>query len=131
MKIFPESFKQKMNELLKGEATAFFESQENPPPISLRLHQKVEWCEAGIYLSSRPVFTYDPLFHAGAYYVEEAGSMLLEKLLTPILEKNKNLRILDLCAAPGGKSTHVLSLMNGEGILVSNETIPLRNKILR
>ena len=143
MKIFPESFKQKMNELLKGEATAFFESQEIPPPISLRLHpnknnstifpeaQKVEWCEAGIYLSSRPVFTYDPLFHAGAYYVQEAGSMLLEKLLTPILEKNKNLRILDLCAAPGGKSTHVLSLMNGEGILVSNETIPLRNKILR
>lgn len=143
MKIFPESFKQKMNELLKEEAIAFFESQENPPPISLRLHprknnstifpdaQKVEWCQEGIYLSSRPVFTYDPFFHAGSYYVQEAGSMLLEKFLTPILEKNKNLKILDLCAAPGGKSTHVLSLMNGDGILVSNETIPLRNKILR
>ena len=143
MKIFPESFKQKMQDLLSEEASAFFESQENSPPISLRTHpskknatlfpdaQKVNWCHEGIYLSTRPVFTYDPLFHAGAYYVQEAGSMLLEKFLIPILEKNKNLKILDLCAAPGGKSTHTLSLMNGDGILVSNETVPLRNKILR
>ncbi|MFN0189726.1 MAG: methyltransferase RsmF C-terminal domain-like protein, partial [Bacteroidia bacterium] len=143
MKIFPESFQQKMKELLKEDSTIFFESQDNQPPISLRKHpikrnsslfpeaRKVDWCQEGIYLSARPVFTYDPLFHAGAYYVQEAGSMLLEKFLTPILEKNKNLKILDLCAAPGGKSTHVLSLMNGKGILVSNETIPLRNKILR
>ncbi|MBK9637262.1 MAG: methyltransferase domain-containing protein [Bacteroidetes bacterium] len=143
MKIFPESFQLKMKALLQGEASAFFESQENPPPISLRTHpkkrkliyfskiQKVTWCAKGVYLSTRPIFTYDPLFHAGTYYVQEAGSMLLEKLLTPILEENKNLKILDLCAAPGGKSTHILSLMNGDGILVSNETIPIRNKILR
>lgn len=143
MKIFPESFQQKMKELLKEDSADFFESQENPPPISLRKHpikqktslfpeaQKVDWCHDGIYLATRPVFTYDPLFHAGTYYVQEAGSMLLEKLLSPILEKNRHLKILDLCAAPGGKSTHVLSLMNGDGILVSNEIIPLRNKILR
>ncbi len=143
MKIFPASFIQKMQALLKGEADAFFESHENPPPISLRTHpqkkygnnfseaQKVTWCHEGIYLESRPVFTYDPFFHGGSYYVQEAGSMLLEKFLVPILEENKNAKILDLCAAPGGKSTHALSLMNGDGILVSNETIPLRNKILR
>jgi 16S rRNA C967 or C1407 C5-methylase (RsmB/RsmF family)/NOL1/NOP2/fmu family ribosome biogenesis protein len=143
MKIFPDTFIQKMQKILPNEADAFFNSQQTFPPISLRLHPlksapqlfeeatKVDWCNLGRYLKERPTFTYDPHFHAGAYYVQEAGSMLLEKLLLPFFEEHKNLVLLDLCAAPGGKSTHLLSLMNEEDILVSNELIPTRNKILR
>ncbi len=143
MKIFPETFIKKMQTLLPNEADEFFKSQQSTPPTSLRLHPiksipllfeeavKVEWCQWGRYLNERPIFTYDPHFHAGAYYVQEAGSMLIEKLLLPFFSENKNLIVLDLCAAPGGKSTHLLSMMNEDGILVSNELIPTRNKILR
>lgn len=132
-----------MQALLKDEAASFFDSQEIAPPVSLRKHplkgtsltlpiaESIPWCSEGVYLSSRPSFTLDPLFHAGSYYVQEAGSMLIEKLISPFITAHKNVKMLDLCAAPGGKSTHLLSLLQGDGIVVSNELIPLRNKILR
>jgi 16S rRNA C967 or C1407 C5-methylase (RsmB/RsmF family) len=88
----------------------------------------VPWCSDGIYLRKRPKFTLDPLFHSGAYYVQEASSMFIESLFLYI--KKDNMRILDLCAAPGGKSTHICSLMSSNSLLVSNEVIRSRSATL-
>jgi len=94
------------------------------------LKSKVPWTESGYYLSERPSFTFDPLFHAGCYYVQEASSMFLEQALKQTVDLSLPLRVLDLCAAPGGKSTHLLSLIPGESLLVSNEVIRSRANIL-
>ncbi|MFY7943641.1 MAG: hypothetical protein ACOVNZ_03630, partial [Crocinitomicaceae bacterium] len=84
----------------------------------LELDEEVLWCENGFYLKTRPKFTLDPLFHAGCYYPQEAGSMYIESVV-----KSLNLpdspAILDLCAAPGGKSTLLAGFLNNQGILVS------------
>jgi 16S rRNA C967 or C1407 C5-methylase (RsmB/RsmF family)/NOL1/NOP2/fmu family ribosome biogenesis protein len=91
----------------------------------------VPWCRYGYYLSSRPSFTFDPLFHAGCYYVQEASSMFLEQALLQVVDLSKPLRVLDLCAAPGGKSTHIQSLISTGSLMVSNEVIKSRAHILR
>ena len=91
----------------------------------------VPWSGNGHYLSERPSFTFDPLFHAGAYYVQEASSMLLEQAFVQLIEPNKPLCALDLCAAPGGKTTHLQSLLAAGSFLVANEVIRYRTQILR
>jgi len=93
-------------------------------------HEKIPWTETGYYLASRPSFTFDPLFHAGCYYVQEASSMFLEQALKQTVDLSQPLKVLDLCAAPGGKSTHLLSLISKESLLVSNEVIRSRANIL-
>lgn len=98
--------------------------------LDFKLDKKVLWNESGFYLKNRPYFTYDPLFHAGCYYVQEAGSMFLEFILKNTLDFNNKLRVLDVCAAPGGKSTLINSLLNGESLLVSNEIIKSRADVL-
>lgn len=90
----------------------------------------IPWAEFGYYLESRPSFTFDPLFHAGCYYVQEASSMSLEQALKQTVDLSQPLKALDLCAAPGGKSTHLLSLISKESLLVSNEVIRSRANIL-
>lgn len=90
----------------------------------------VEWCENAFFLKERPVFTLNPLFHAGTFYPQEAGSMLLDYILRKI-ELPESPVILDLCAAPGGKSTLTASFLNGNGLLVANEVINQRAKILK
>lgn len=118
---------------------------------------QVPWCSNGFYLPERPNFTLDPLFHAGAYYVQDASSMFLEGVFrqiaasgleptedTPdvsitdfarsdsaIQHAGSSLRVLDLCAAPGGKSTHLLSLLGPDSLLISNEVISSRATILK
>ena len=96
--------------------------------------ERIPWCETGYYLPRRPSFTYDPLFHAGAYYVQEASSMFLEQAMQTILIDpgiaKSGIRALDLCAAPGGKSTHLLSLLPDDCLLVSNEIIHGRSLVL-
>lgn len=74
--------------------------------------QPVPWSSAGCYLTQRPSFTADPLFHAGAYYVQEASSMFLEEVLKQLVDLSAPLRVLDLCAAPGGKSVLIQSLVS-------------------
>lgn len=90
----------------------------------------VPWCESGRYLASRPSFIADPLFHAGCYYVQEASSMFLEQALKQSTDLSKALRVVDLCAAPGGKSTLIASLINERSLLLSNEIIKSRAPIL-
>jgi 16S rRNA C967 or C1407 C5-methylase (RsmB/RsmF family)/NOL1/NOP2/fmu family ribosome biogenesis protein len=94
------------------------------------LKSRIPWTEHGYYLETRPSFTFDPLFHAGCYYVQEASSMFLEQALKQTVDLSQPLKVLDLCAAPGGKSTHLLSLISKESLLVSNEVIRSRANIL-
>jgi 16S rRNA C967 or C1407 C5-methylase (RsmB/RsmF family)/NOL1/NOP2/fmu family ribosome biogenesis protein len=93
-------------------------------------HDRVPWTDFGYYLAERPSFTFDPLFHAGCYYVQEASSMFLEQALKQTVDLSRPLKVLDLCAAPGGKSTHLLSLISKDSLLVSNEVIRSRANIL-
>lgn len=90
----------------------------------------VPWSANACYLSARPSFTFDPFFHAGLYYVQEASSMFLEQALKQLLPLDQDLKLLDLCAAPGGKSTHIQSLISKNSLLVSNEVIKSRSHIL-
>ena len=100
----------------------------NPLKISNLNLPKVPWCSSGYYLEKRPIFTLNPLFHAGAFYVQEASSMFLEQIIQPIA--TRPLRVLDVCAAPGGKTTLALSLLPQGSILVANEVIKSRAQIL-
>jgi len=93
------------------------------------LNERVPWCEYGFYLSERPQFTLDPLLHAGAYYVQEASSMFLWQTLKQIFTRDSNIKILDLCAAPGGKTTLIASYFKN-ALIVSNEVIKTRANIL-
>jgi len=108
-----------------------FKVSESSEVPSLRgdLGEAVPWTEYGYYLQQRPSFTFDPLFHAGCYYVQEASSMFLEQALKQTV--TRPLKILDLCAAPGGKSTHIQSLISKESLLVSNEVIRSRANVLK
>ena len=140
MRPLPERFDESMYELLKDQYPDFLRSLHTPSPVSIRINpakghaaaerQPVPWTRYGQYLPSRPVFTLDPLFHAGTYYVQEASSMFLEQALRQAVDLDQALNVLDLCAAPGGKSTHMLSLLNRDSLLVSNEAIRSRANIL-
>ena len=143
MRKLPDNFLDRARKFSGDEYTSFIESLSQIPPVSIRINpykregvfstvKKIPWSEEGRYLPERPSFTLDPLFHAGCYYVQDASSQFLEKAFLQAKEVlNKPLRILDLCAAPGGKSTHILSLIENTDILVCNEVVASRNSILR
>lgn len=102
----------------------------NVEDAQFKIESPVPWCPYGKYLSERPSFTLDPLLHAGAYYVQEASSMFLWHVLDHTVEKkSRNLKVLDLCAAPGGKSTLLASYFE-DALIVSNEVIKSRASIL-
>lgn len=126
---------------------------DTEPTVSIRINPlkitvppfsdttSVKMSQYGYFLPKRPSFTSDPLFHAGAYYVQEASSMALEEVLSLYCSqrvsetaeaKERGVKVLDLCAAPGGKSTHLLSLLKGfsNSFLVCNEVIRSRATIL-
>ncbi|WDF68860.1 RNA methyltransferase [Sphingobacterium oryzagri] len=92
--------------------------------------EPVSWCDHAFYLDERPVFTLDPLYHAGCYYVQEASSMFLGHIIEKLGLKDSQSRALDLCAAPGGKSTLISSYLGLDSLLVSNEVIKSRANIL-
>ncbi|AYD48980.1 methyltransferase RsmF C-terminal domain-like protein [Arachidicoccus soli] len=92
-------------------------------------NEKIPWSPYGYYLSERPSFTHDPLFHAGLYYVQEAGSQFIWEALSQIIDRHTEAKVLDLCAAPGGKTT-LLAAYFQKGIIVANEVIKSRTNIL-
>lgn len=91
---------------------------------------QVPWCQYGYYLPERPSYVADPLWHAGAYYVQEASSMFLEQAILQHADFNEPKFVLDLCAAPGGKSTLMSSILGEDDLLVSNEVIQSRVGVL-
>ena len=116
------------------------------PEVSIRLNPRkgqplildnvraeaVSWCPDAYYLSERPAFTFDPLLHAGAYYVQEASSMYIAELIhnSQFIIHNTPVTALDLCAAPGGKSTLLAGLLPEGSVLISNEPMPKRAQVL-
>ncbi|MBA2611381.1 MAG: RNA methyltransferase [Bacteroidetes bacterium] len=98
--------------------------------LNFELNGQIPWTDAGFYLDKRPSFTYDPLFQAGCYYVQEPGSMVIEFALKQTLNLAEPLKILDACASPGGKSTLINSLINRDSLLIANEFVKSRTDVL-
>lgn len=91
--------------------------------------EQVPWCDKGAYLSGRPQFTFDPHFHAGSYYVQDASSMFLYHVIKSLV--THPVKYLDLCAAPGGKTTAALQALPEGSVVLANEIVPQRAQILR
>ena len=137
----PEDFVRETR-LVMGEErfNRFLGAFDEEAPTSIRVNPKyafavgererVAWCEEGYYLEGRPQFTFDPLFHAGCYYVQEASSMFITHVLRTLTSHLSPLNCLDLCAAPGGKSTAMRTVLPEGSTLVSNEPIGNRAQIL-
>lgn len=143
MNNIPKDLLEGLNQLADFDENAFIEAHQakhsvtsirlnpfKPVDLDFELGEKVMWAQGAFYLYERPSFTHDPLFHAGAYYVQEAGSMFIEYALKQKVDFNTKLKVLDVCAAPGGKSTAINSLLNQESILVSNELNKSRADVL-
>ena len=135
----PEEFTRSMAALLGEEYPLFNSSLTQSPPVSIRLnpgktyplddtYEKVPWCDTGYYLPGRLPFTFDPLFHTGVYYVQEASSMFVGYILRQLIKEP--VILLDLCAAPGGKTTLALSSLPQGSFVISNEYVPQRAVIL-
>lgn len=136
----PSDFIRRTSQLL-GEAqfAQFCDALQQETPVSIRVNgqkfphlpsdaRAVAWSSAGYYLPVRPTFTFDPLFHAGCYYVQEASSMFVEQALRQYVHQPSVM--LDLCAAPGGKSTLARSVLPEGSLLVANEVMRNRSQIL-
>lgn len=141
--MLPQQFQNRMQEMLKEEYPAFLKSYECTKKQSLRVNllkadkeefvksapfhlQPVPWSPDGFYYEPEDQPGKHPLHEAGVYYIQEPSAMLPAVLL----EAKPGERVLDLCAAPGGKSTQIAADMQGRGILICNEIHPARAKIL-
>lgn len=137
-----EEFKDMLRQLLSTEAESLIRSLDQSPVTSVRLNKRksgavfeesspVPWCKSGLYLEERPDFIFDPLLHAGAYYVQDASSMIYETVIEDLISRfdsrySDKLNILDLCAAPGGKTTAMINALP-EGVWVTaNEYVQKR-----
>lgn len=136
----PAGFIDMLRSLLKGEAEQLIEALHRPPVTSVRLNSRkpgatfpdgipVKWCANGFYLPQRPVFTLDPLLHAGAYYVQDASSMIHREVINRLV--SHPVTLLDLCAAPGGKTTAMIDALPDGSRVVANEYMPKRAAILK
>jgi 16S rRNA C967 or C1407 C5-methylase (RsmB/RsmF family)/NOL1/NOP2/fmu family ribosome biogenesis protein len=140
---FPQEFIIQIRKLFGAASEFFLESLTQPPATSIRYnsakptqlleHAKpVEWSSTGYELPTRPDFIFDPLWHAGTYYVQESSSMFLEHIVKHIRPLFAHpIVALDVCAAPGGKSLVMASAMQPNDVLVSNEVIKSRVAVLQ
>lgn len=137
-----EAFDKSIKDQLKEAYPDFCACFDRDCPVSVRINpekyqgvapseDKVAWCPEGYYLRTRPSFTLDPVLHAGGYYVQEASSMFLDFVMKSIFKNIKGLKILDLCAAPGGKSTILANYIGESGLLVANEVSKPRAFIVK
>lgn len=139
----PSDFIKSIESLLEDDADSFLSALADDAPVSIRLNpykynrnpmdfvdavERVPWSDYGYYLADRPAFTFDPLFHAGYYYVQEASSMFVEYVVRNLIQEP--VVCLDVCAAPGGKSVSLLSALPEGSLLVSNEIVRQRANVL-
>lgn len=136
----PEPFTERMRQQLGDELPAFLHALEEPPLRGIRLNpfkrteaveylregDGIPWVSDAYYLSGESKAGASVLHEAGAYYIQEPGAMIP----AAVLDAKPGEKILDLCAAPGGKSTQAGCAMRGEGLMVCNEPIPKRAQIL-
>jgi 16S rRNA C967 or C1407 C5-methylase (RsmB/RsmF family)/NOL1/NOP2/fmu family ribosome biogenesis protein len=133
----PEAFTTRMQAQLGAAYADFIDALNDRPVISLRTNPQkpgveftdgtpIPWNAHGIYLPERPQFFKDPLIYSGAYYVQEASSMLIAQMAN----MEPGMRILDLCAAPGGKTTLLASQLAEDSLLLSNEVVGNRARVL-
>lgn len=142
MSLSPDFIKS-IQSLLGDETGAFLSANAEDAPVSIRLNpakfhrnpmtfsdpvERVLWSDWGYYLNNRPAFTFDPLFHSGYYYVQEAASMFIEYVVRQLVRQP--VTCLDLCAAPGGKSLGLMSALPEGSLLVSNEIVRSRANVL-
>lgn len=143
MERLKEEFVARMRRDLLGDADALIDAlAHTKPSVSVRLNslkssafalptEPVPWCKEGGYLAERPLFTFDPLLHAGCYYVQDASSMFITHVIRQIAEQAEPLAYLDLCAAPGGKTTAAINALPSGSLVVANEIDGRRAQILR
>lgn len=141
--MLPFDFTERMKNMLGDDYEEFFLAMQNPPESGVRINEKksgadkavlgkwndlknIAWCKNGYYADKSVINGKHPYHHAGLYYFQEPSAMAVGEAVCI----NENDKILDLCAAPGGKSTHIGAKLGKDGILVSNEVIPKRAAIL-
>ena len=137
MEKLPRAFVQQMERELGPDAPAFFSTYNEESSVGLRVSSRkgwkpdadfesVPWCRTGYYVPNGLRMGKEPLHAAGAYYLQEPSAM------APVeaLGVQPGMRVLDLCAAPGGKSTQIADHLAGKGVLVTNEIHPARARIL-
>ena len=129
-----------LHDLMGDEADLLLQALDEEPVTSVRINrrkpvvefentQPVSWCKSGLYLKERPEFIFDPLLHAGTYYVQDASSMIYETVvdcILPLCSHERILKVLDLCAAPGGKTTAMINALPDGTQVVANEFSPKR-----
>ena len=141
----PEEFLTQIKDLLgDNEANLLAEALEQEPSVAIRTNtrkpctlpqwadscHKVAWSINGRYLDERPQFTFTPQLHAGGFYVQDASSMIHELILKQIAPEHP-ICYLDLCAAPGGKTTAAINMLAEGSLVVANEYVPMRSQILK
>lgn len=137
LSFIPEFIVQSIPQRLDIDYDNLKKAHEEEAVTSIRMHptkripsnqemREVPWCSDGYYLLNRPTFTADPHFHAGAYYVQEASSMFLQEAFNQWQPSKHAIRVLDLCASPGGKSTLAVAQLPEDALLISNEVIKTR-----